>query len=199
MANNVRRKCLIKNPPTFPISTRMLFKEVNLNEIVQAVAGLFAQHLNENIRVKMELAPERLSIMADKTRMGAAVMNLVKNAAEAMPDGGTLTISTKLVSSQTDRRSSAVGSCALVSVTNTGVGMDRVTAERVFEPDSARKPGIERRLGPSIAQSIIMKHNGCLRVESARGKGTTVKIYLPTMRAATQEEDVALAARSSFG
>ena len=192
MANNVQKQSLIKSPSPFPVNSRMLLRETNLNEIVQAVAGLLPQHLDEDIQVKMELAPERLSIMADQAGIGEVVMKLVKNAAEAMPYGGILTINTNLVSSQANRHTLPVGSCALMSVTDTGVGMDKMTMERMFEPYFTRKPGVGRGWGLSIARSIIRKHRGCFKVESALGKGTTIKIYLPLVRAATREEDVAL-------
>ena len=96
MANHVHKKSPIKSPHLVPASGRMVLRRANLNELVQEVAGLLPQHLNETICVKMELAPECLSVMADKTGIGEVVMNLVKNAAEAMPRGGTLTVTRSL-------------------------------------------------------------------------------------------------------
>jgi signal transduction histidine kinase len=196
VAIHAQKKSPTKSHHLVPISGRMLLRKANLNEIVQEVAGLLPQHLNEAIHVKMELAPERLPIMVDKTGMGEVVMNLVKNAVEAMPCGGMLTMSTSLVSSQAQRHLLPVGSCALMSVTDTGVGMDKLTMERMFEPYFTRKPGVRRGLGLSIADSIIRRHNGCFKVESAVGKGTIIKIYLPLVRG--QEEDAVLLPRSFF-
>ena len=199
MADNIQKQALIKSLPPFPINSRILLKETNLNEILQAVAGSLPQHLNKDIQVKVELARERMSIMADETAIMEVVMNLVKNAAEAMPDGGILTISTSLVGSQTNRRSLPVSRSALMTIRDTGVGMDKATMERMFEPYFTRKPGVGRGLGLPIAHSIIRKHNGCFKVESAPGKGTTIRIYLPLMRGTTRVEDAALLPRSFFG
>ena len=196
MANHVHKKSPIKSPHLVPASGRMVLRRANLNELVQEVAGLLPQHLNETIRVKMELAPECLSVMADKTGIGEVVMNLVKNAAEAMPRGGMLTVSTKLVGSQACRDSLPGSSCGLMSVTDTGVGMDKITVERMFEPYFTRKAGGRRGLGLSIADSIIRKHSGCFKVESAIGKGTSIKVYLPLVRGEIQKQNTALFPRS---
>ena len=148
-------------------------KEANLNEIAQkAVRSLLP--LDGRIRVKVEFVPEPLAIMADKARMEEAVTILIKSGAEAMPDGGVLTISTKLVGSQTNGRSLPVSSCALISVADTGVGMDRVRMEGLFGP--RRVEGGSRL---SLAHSIIVRHSGCFEIESDPGKGTMIKIYLP--------------------
>jgi signal transduction histidine kinase len=203
MADNVQKQLMIKSLPPFPIDGTIVLKELNLNEILRLVGRLLPQHVNEKIHIKLEMASMHLPVAADKTRMGDALVNLVQNAAEAMLDGGILTLGTKLVTSQ-DRppfqtECCTAGACALISVADNGVGMNPAIKKSMFEPYFTTKEGAHRGLGLPIAYSVIRRHNGCIKVESAPGKGTTIKVYLPLLKGATREEDPVLLPRSFFG
>jgi signal transduction histidine kinase len=112
------------------------------------------------------------------------LMNLVLNAKDAMPEGGTLTIKTK-IASFLDKQ------FAVLSVSDTGVGMDEETIKRIFEPFFTTKGAKGTGLGLSIVYKIIKDHSGFIEVQSEIGKGTTFKIYLPLIK------DVAMLTASS--
>ena len=185
---NAQRQLVIKSLPPFNIRRKITLKESSLAEIVEAVEKSLPKHITEPIRTKAEYAHKNLRMMADSTLLEEALMNLVENAIEAMPDGGLLTIGTDQVRFQNepsyifDNHNSLA--CAVVSITDSGTGMDKETMERMFEPFFTTKSGTGRGLGLSIAHSIIKQHGGCIRVESTPGKGTIIKVYLPLAKAA---------------
>jgi hypothetical protein len=203
MTDNVQKQLMIKSLPPFPIDGTIVLKESNLNEVLRAAETLLPQHINEKIQIKIEIASRHLPVAADAIRMGEALVNLVQNGVEAMSDGGVLRLGTNLVASQ-DRPPyqtgcCASGACALISVTDTGIGMNSIIKQSMFEPYFTTKQGDHRGLGLPIAYSIIRKHNGCVKVESVPGKGTTIKVYLPLLKGAPREEDGLLLPRSFFG
>jgi signal transduction histidine kinase len=186
MTNDIRNQPQFKSLPAFNINYRIRLKELNLNEIVQRAELLLPQYVNGNIRLKMSLIEKDLYVMADIARMEEAIINLVKNASDAMTDGGVLTFSTGRVNFQNE--SIYTGNnwipsvCALFSVEDTGMGMDKRTSERAFEPFFTTKPGMGKGLGLPIAYSIIKQHNGSIKMDSSPGKGTKVNVYLPLVK-----------------
>ena len=176
----------MKSLPAFNVHYKIRLKESNLNEIVQRAELLLPQYVNGNIRLKMSLIEKDLYVMADIARMEEAIINLVKNASDAMTDGGVLTFSTGRVNFQNE--SIYTGNnwipsvCALFSVEDTGMGMDKRTSEGAFEPFFTTKPGMGKGLGLPIAYSIIKQHNGSIKVDSSPGKGTKVNVYLPLVK-----------------
>jgi signal transduction histidine kinase len=202
MMINAQRQLVIKSLPPFNIRRKITLKESSLAEIVEAVRKSLPKHITGPIRTKTDYTHENLWMMADSTLLEEALMNLVENAIEAMPDGGLLTIGTDQVRLQNepsyifdDYNSLA---CAVVSITDSGTGMDKETMERMFEPFFTTKSETSRGLGLSIAHSIIKQHGGCIRVESTLGKGTTIKVYLPLARAATDQTEATLLPASFF-
>ncbi len=118
-------------------------------------------------------------VLASAAEIREVAINIIKNAAEAMPEGGTLAI--RCYKAKTD---------AVLEFTDTGTGMDEETRRRVFEQYFTTKPpGLGTGLGLSVAWGIIQQHGGRLEVESSRGKGSTFRIRLPlAARPSTQEE-----------
>ncbi len=178
----------LKSLPAFSFDYKMRFKEYDLNKTVEDLRKVFPQCVADNIEVKTILTGKELKVMADLMRIREAFLNLIRNASDAMPSGGSLTLSTKEVyfrdalSGTSIRKETAQGVCALLSVSDTGIGMDESTKERMYEPFFTTKGDKERGLGFPIAFSIIQNHRGTIMVESAPDVGTTVNIYLPLLK-----------------
>jgi PAS domain S-box-containing protein len=157
---------------------------VNLNDIVTSVQRLLMRLIGEDIELKTILSPKRITVVADHVQMDQILINLVTNARDAMPRGGILTISTQLASLDADfikaHGYGEPGQYALLSVSDTGIGMDEHTRQRIFEPFfTTKEQGKGTGLGLSIVYGIVKQHNGYINVYSEPEKGTTFRIYLP--------------------
>jgi PAS domain S-box-containing protein len=157
---------------------------VDLNDIVGGVGRLLSRVIGEDIELKTSYEGTRLTVTADTSQLELVLLNLVTNARDAMPRGGSLTISTRLI--DLDERFirahgyGAEGRYALLTVEDTGSGMDERTRERVFEPFfTTKEVGKGTGLGLSMAYGIVKQHNGFINVYSEPGRGSTFRIYLP--------------------
>jgi CheY-like chemotaxis protein/two-component sensor histidine kinase len=157
---------------------------IDIGEIIKTVEGLLASLVGENILLEVAIPNETLPVMADKAQLEQVLVNLTTNAMDAMPDGGRLTIESERTKIANEIVKSHVrippGEYALVSVTDTGTGMDERTMKNIFEPFFTTKDvGKGTGLGLSIVYGIVRKHRGHITVESAPGKGTSFALYLP--------------------
>jgi hypothetical protein len=157
---------------------------VSLNEIVMNVEKIIVQLLDKNISCKVELAKEDITILSDPGQIEQVIMNLVTNARDAMPHGGVLTITTSTMYLDkeffTPYKNGKSGLYAMLSVADTGIGMDEEIKKRIFDPFfTTKEVGKGTGLGLSIVYGIISQHNGYITVDSRPGEGTTFKIYLP--------------------
>ena len=158
---------------------------VDLNRIVGGVDTMLQRVIREDIDLRTCLDPQVGRIDADPSQIEQVVMNLVVNARDAMPEGGTLTITTARVRIEEDHvRANGVaippGDYAMLSVTDTGVGMDKETQAQIFEPFfTTKEAGKGTGLGLSTLYGIIAQSRGHVRVASDPGKGTRFEIYLP--------------------
>jgi signal transduction histidine kinase len=140
---------------------------VNFNELVTETMRLFeAQLAKANIRASAQLDPAVRPVPADAEQMTRALRNLVLNAIDAMPGGGTLTVRTK-----------AVGAGVRLEVSDTGQGLTPEECERLFTPYYTTKTH-GTGLGLAIVQSVVSDHKGRIAVDSEKGKGTTFRIDL---------------------
>lgn len=167
---------------------------VKINEIIKGVIKVVSGMLGEHIHIKTVLTDDNLIIMGDSAKIEQALMNLVTNALDAMPEGGTLTIEISQLEMDKDYITvhgfGEPGEYTLVSITDTGVGMDEKTRERIFEPFYTTKDvGKGTGLGLSIVYGIIKQHNGYINVYSEPGKGTAFKILLPLIGEKAMEEE----------
>lgn len=161
-------------------------KPIDLNEIVKGVQKLLMRVIGEDIEFRTIMVDRDLVVMADIGQVEQILLNLATNARDAMPDGGILTIETSYVSFAGDHTgfSNTIepGEYAVVSASDTGIGMNEVTRQRIFEPFYTTKDvGKGTGLGLSIVYGIIKQHRGDVHVYSEPGKGTTFKIYLPLL------------------
>ncbi|HXX79984.1 MAG TPA: ATP-binding protein, partial [Thermodesulfovibrionales bacterium] len=159
-------------------------KPINLNDHIKSIGNLLSRIIGEERALKIRFAKEPLMVLADEAQLEQLLINLSTNARDAMPDGGTLTIETMY--SELDQRycethgDGMPGKYALISVTDTGIGMDEKKRERIFEPFFTTKEGGKGTgLGLSVVYGIIKQHHGYVNVHSQLGKGTTFSIYLP--------------------
>jgi PAS domain S-box-containing protein len=168
-------------------------KPVNLNEITASIEKILLRIIGEDIELMTVLSGMRdLRIMADAGQIEQVLMNLATNARDAMPEGGTLTIETGLEELDMDflkiHEHGKPGMYAMLTVTDTGHGMDENTRQRIFEPFfTTKEVGKGTGLGLSMVYGIIKQHNGYINCYSEPGAGTTFKIYLPVIESETEK------------
>ncbi len=157
-------------------------KPVNLNTVVEDTLKILSRTLDKSIEITRNLREHLPNVEADPAQMQQLLMNLCVNAGDAMPNGGHLTIGTDVVEmgkNDVDMEA-APGPYVMLSVADTGVGMDRETIARIFEPFFTTKgPGEGTGLGLSMVYGVVKNHGGAVTVQSKPGAGSTFKIYLP--------------------
>jgi signal transduction histidine kinase len=143
-------------------------ERVQLNELLaQGLSFCESLFREARVAVQSQLDDSLPPVHADKTQLWQAVFNLIRNALEVMPHGGTITV-----------RTLRDGNRALVSVTDTGKGMSPQERAHIFQPFFSTKPS-GTGLGLTLIQQIITEHGGTIDCQSAQGKGTTFRIFLP--------------------
>ena len=179
-------------------------KPVKINEIIIGVGKLLTRLIGEDIELTMELDGRAMTIFADPSQIEQVLMNLATNARDAMPDGGLLTIKTEHFEVKQDFITThgygSEGLFALLSVTDTGTGMDRVTQERIYEPFFTTKGlGKGTGLGLSMVYGIVKQHDGYITVASEPDAGSTFKIYFPLVPEADENRIAASPLRTRGG
>ncbi len=169
-------------------------RPVRVNPLVGSMEDLLRRTLDEQVELELVLAGELWPTRCDPNQLEAAILNLVINARDAMPGGGKLIIETctaNLDAAEAARqRDVRPGQYVCISVTDTGEGMAPETVERAFEPFFTTKPiGQGTGLGLSMIYGFARQSDGCARIHSKPGQGTTVKVYLPRFRGEMDEDD----------
>jgi two-component system cell cycle sensor histidine kinase/response regulator CckA len=164
-------------------------RDTNLNELVREEISLLKNVLGECVAIELNLAKDLLAIRADPGQIGKVIMNLCLNARDAMPNGGQLGITTEnLLIGEEQQRIHAYacpGRYVHLRVCDTGIGIDPDTLEQIFEPFFTTKAeGKGTGLGLATVYGIVKQHNGFIEVDSAKGVGTTFRVYLPTAEGA---------------
>ena len=170
-------------------------KVVDVNAIVQDMERLLRPLIGENVELTTMLAPEAAHTRADAGQLEQVLMNLVVNAKDAMPGGGKLTIQTAIsVVDENHRRGQQFirpGDYVMLSVSDTGMGMDKETQSRIFEPFfTTKEKGKGTGLGLSTVYGIVKQSGGYVMVQSEQGRGTTFQIYLPQVEGAAEKHPV---------
>ncbi len=194
IASSEKAANLIQSLLAFSRKQVIELRPYKVRTIITGIEKLLKRLLTEDIELKVTLSDKKSTIMADITQMDQVLMNLATNARDAMPGGGRLTIEATEV--ELDEAFIAAhgygqpGTYALISVSDTGTGMDEATKERIFNPFfTTKEVGKGTGLGLSTVYGIIKQHNGYIEVESEPGRGTTFRIYFPVVHAKEQTKE----------
>ena len=188
LASGQKAACLTQSLLAFSRKQVMELKPVDVNRLVREMEKILGRLLTEDIELKIVLSRDEVTVMADSIQLDQVLLNLATNARDAMPKGGKLVIgATEAVLDHDFQRAHGFGEpgeYAVISVTDTGQGMDARTRERVFEPFfTTKETGRGTGLGLSMVYGIIKQHNGYIDVTSEQGVGTVFRIYLPAVKA----------------
>ncbi len=167
-------------------------KPVNVNQLVHSIEELLRRTIGETIELEIVAAGGLWGTFCDPHQLESALLNLVINSRDAMPDGGKLTIETANAHLDSfyaaELRDVAPGQYVCLSVTDTGAGMSPAVLARAFDPFFTTKPiGQGTGLGLSMVYGFARQSEGHVRIYSEVGQGTTVKLYLPRYRGAAEE------------
>jgi PAS domain S-box-containing protein len=169
-----------------------------LNDVVDGLTPMLSRLIGENVELVATLGASLDPVLADPNQLEQVLVNLAINARDAMPEGGLLTISTANVELDSEHvaqhADAIVGHHVMLSVSDTGVGMDVETLSHVFEPFFTTKPvGIGTGLGLATVYGIVKQSGGSLWVYSEPGQGTTFKAFLPRAESPATEVEKARA------
>jgi signal transduction histidine kinase len=166
---------------------------IDLNQLISGISSLWRRTVGVGVDIKIELEEGLWPTLADPSQVESAVLNLVINARDAMPDGGTLTVETRnRTFGLADYRSGGEediepGDYSVVTVSDTGSGMSPETIARAFEPFFTTKaPGKGTGLGLSMIYGFARQSGGQVRIYSEPGHGTSVSLYLPRAKDSSQ-------------
>jgi signal transduction histidine kinase/CheY-like chemotaxis protein len=168
---------------------------LHLNDTVAEVGKMLSRLIGADVAMSTRYDPDLGFVKADAGQLEQVLMNLAVNARDAMPNGGTLTIETRNVELG-EHYVDQYGGCEpgayiMIAVSDTGHGMDAATQERIFEPFYTTKGiGKGTGLGLSTVYGIMKQSGGTVSVESAIGKGTTFRVYLPRVTSDAQKVEM---------
>ncbi len=175
---------LVKRLLAFARRQALRPQPTNLAEVVASLLPLVERTLGERIQMVIRMPPQLWPVVADAVQLESALLNLVVNARDAMPEGGTLSIeaANAVLASALATASGELspGDYALIAVGDTGTGMAPDTLAHAFDPFFTTKgPGTGTGLGLSMVLGTIQQLGGQVDIESNQGVGTTVRLYLP--------------------
>ncbi len=182
--NALRAAALVSQLLAFSRKQTMQPKVLALGEVIGELAQMLRRLVGEGVTLNVERDPDLWSVHVDEAQLGNAIINLVVNARDAMPSGGTVTIRT---ANQTVSTPAALGTAIMpagdyvrVDVTDTGTGMSKEIQSKIFDPFFTTKPvGHGTGLGLATVYGIVKQSGGFIDVDSEPGKGTSFKIWLP--------------------
>jgi PAS domain S-box-containing protein len=194
LAASERAANLTKSLLAFSRKQIMTPKVMDMNDVIRNVERFLRRVISEHVELQIKIAKESLIISADSMQIEQVMMNLATNAQDAMPQGGTMAIETS--SAEIDDHFinrygyGKTGTYAMISFSDTGIGMDRSTTMRIFEPFfTTKEVGKGTGLGLSVVYGIVKQHNGFVICDSKPGSGTKFRIYLPIIGEAAEKDN----------
>ena len=167
-------------------------KVVDLNEIIEGISGLLHRTLGEDVRIESRLADRLPPIRVDPGQMEQVLVNLAVNARDAMPGGGTLTLTTTREEPDVSEDGSGAGAARVrLDVADTGQGMDEDTQRHIFEPFYTTKGSGGTGLGLATVYGIVEQSGGEIRVRSEPGEGAVFTIVFPAVDAEAEAASAA--------
>ena len=160
---------------------------LDLNEIVSGVSRMARRIIGNDVQLNLELSPSIGQVLADPAQVEQVLLNLIVNARDAMPSGGTITVHTANVKLDAEapeiiQAGIVAGAFVLLAVSDDGIGMDQATQARIFEPFfTTKETGRGTGLGLSTVYGIVRQTGGAITVDSERGKGASFRVYLPAV------------------
>jgi two-component system, cell cycle sensor histidine kinase and response regulator CckA len=165
---------------------------LDMNETVGGVSRMARRIIGTHVQLRLNLSPSISKVLADPAQVEQVLLNLIVNARDAMPSGGTITVHTANVTLDADasgiaQAGIAPGAFVMLAVSDDGIGMDQATQARIFEPFfTTKEPGRGTGLGLSTVYGIVRQTGGAIAVESDRGKGASFRVYLPAIAGEAQ-------------
>ncbi len=191
--NALRAAALVSQLLAFSRKQTMQPKVLALGDVVGELAQMLRRLVGEGITLNVEREPDLWAVHADEAQLGNAIINLVVNARDAMPSGGTVTIRTSNQAVNAKALGTAMmpaGDYVRIEVTDTGTGMSKEIQSKIFDPFFTTKPvGQGTGLGLATVYGIVKQSGGFIDVDSELGRGTSFNIYLP--RRMVEASDVA--------
>jgi len=179
-------------------------EELDLNTVIRGLEERCRPILGDRVELVLELEDDVGTVRADRRQLELVVMNLVENACDAMPSGGSIRISTAKAGDDNHGAGAARGNagarCAVVEVRDDGEGMDEYDLAHAFEPFFTTRPPGTGHSGLGLAQvwGTVEQTGGSVNLESSSGEGTTVRVVLPLVAPAVEESDRRLAAADAL-
>jgi two-component system cell cycle sensor histidine kinase/response regulator CckA len=177
-----RGSALTRQLLTFARKTETIVEPVDIHQVIQETIELFRRSVTRGISVRTVLTTEPATVSGDSGQIQQALLNLFLNARDAMPEGGTLTITTEVTAAdaRTASQFSSVrpGLFVAIRVEDTGHGIPTQIQNRIFEPFFTTKDH-GTGLGLSVVYGVVQNHGGFITMETTPGHGTTMTVYLP--------------------
>ncbi|NOZ13654.1 MAG: PAS domain S-box protein [Acidobacteria bacterium] len=190
---SIRARDLVKQMLAFSRNSEEEKVPLQLASVVEEVVQLIRASIPATISIETQVERGLGIVLADETQIHQVIMNLCTNAAQAMPLGGTLTISLKQANHKKNKDIQAAGlkpgTYVVLAVRDTGTGMDEKTIQRAFDPFfTTKEVGKGTGLGLSMVHGVAASHGGGCTVESRPGKGSTFRVYLPVISGSETEK-----------
>jgi two-component system cell cycle sensor histidine kinase/response regulator CckA len=184
LTSSIRAAALTRQLLLFSSKQPVQLQSIDLTQVVNGMGPMLRRLLRANVHLATVLGPNGCCAVADPPQLEQVIMNLVVNASDAMPDGGTLTLRTDIVDLNTGfthhHGDVPVGRYVVLTVSDTGTGIDPANIGKIFEPFFTTKDvGKGTGLGLATVYAVISQLGGHIRVQSEPRKGTVFKIYLP--------------------